>query len=70
MTQVPKLTHINHSNPYNLRYGGDAKFHNADRLTEWKESLGERPQLLATEMSHTRISHVVGMVSKLHQYGL
>ena len=43
--------------------GGEGRFQNADQMSEWKESLGEGPQLLTTEMSHRQISCVVGMVS-------
>jgi len=42
--------------------GGEGRFQNADQMSEWKESLGEGPQLLTTEMSHRQISCVVGMV--------
>ena len=44
-------------------YGGDPRFHNSDQLMQWKESLKKKSQLLATEMSHTWISYIVGMVN-------
>ena len=45
-------------------YGGDKRFQKADQLGEWKESLGEKPQLLTTDIDYLYISQIVEMVSR------
>ena len=45
-------------------FGGDKRFQKADQLGEWKESLGDKPQMLTTDMDYLYISYIVEMVSR------